>query len=148
MLRKTVRYFLLLCLLFGPGSELLASHILGGGFRFESLNSCTTRVHLELYYDCTSPIANFPTIPPIGSNQISVLSDSFCLPPIMISAWTGQSVTETTPICPGQPTNCTDPNSLTTGYFVVTYSADYDLCAQPCNANNYTFVYESCCRSS
>ncbi|MEL6654630.1 MAG: hypothetical protein AAFQ87_27895, partial [Bacteroidota bacterium] len=64
----------------------------------------------------------------------------------MLTAWTAQNIAETTPVCPGQSTNCTNPNSLFSGYYVVTYTADFDLCSAPCNLNAYTFQFEGCCR--
>ncbi|MEL6844651.1 MAG: hypothetical protein AAFP02_15685, partial [Bacteroidota bacterium] len=86
MLRNILRYFLLLNLLLGSGAQLFGSHALGGNFRFESLDSCTTRVFVDVYYDC-SGLVSFPNVPGLG-NLFSIQSNSLCPAPLMLTAWT------------------------------------------------------------
>ncbi|MEM6343009.1 MAG: PKD domain-containing protein [Bacteroidota bacterium] len=150
MLLKPLRFYLwigLFCLLIPEAS---ASHLLGGNFRFESLNSCTTRVYLDLYFDCTSSLFNPPNFPAAPTpNQIQVSADTFCAPPVPLTAWTGFSMQDVTPVCPSVPNTCNDPNAAVYGTYIVTYMADYDVCFAACPANiYYTFQYENCCRNN
>lgn len=150
MLLKPLRFALLLGLFSLLFADLNATHLIGGDFRFESISTCTTRVYVDLFYDCGSPLftpPNFPTAP--SPNNVYVETDSFCQPPVPLSSWTGLSMQEVTPVCPGQATTCTDPNSNIYGIFMVTFVADYDVCIGTCSNNSfYTFHFDDCCRNT
>lgn len=115
-----------------------ATHIMGGNFNFECINSCTVRVHLRIYRDCT------------GSSSINATSTLFtptvtgCTSPTPVgAAWTAVTPVDVTPVCPGLTTNCA--NGSFRGVQEYYFWRDYNVCnAGPCPFN---VSWSLCCRN-
>ena len=115
-----------------------ATHIMGGNFNFECINSCTVRVHLRIYRDCT------------GSSSINATSTLFtptvngCTAPTPVgAAWTVVQPVDVTPVCPGLTTNCA--NGSFRGVQEYYFWRDYNICnAGPCAFN---VSWNLCCRN-
>jgi gliding motility-associated-like protein len=119
-------------------SFVKASHMMGVDLTYECLNSCTIRVHLRAYRDCTgsnfiSPTMNFTAQTP------------GCAQPTALGNWSAQVTQEVTPLCPGAATSCTVPGSLINGVEEFYWFRDYDICSVP-NCI-YTMQFTGCCRN-
>lgn len=127
---------LLVLLIVFSGSEMYATHIMGGNYNFECLNSCTIRVHLRIYRDCSGS----PTINPAAA--FAPLSPN-CTAPTPVAAWTVVPVVEVTPVCPGLITNCSTGSFR--GVEEYYFWRDYNVC----NAGGCQFdvSWSLCCRN-
>ena len=135
-IRRTLTLLVLLISLSTSG--LYATHIMGGNFNFICINSCTVRVELRIYRDCS------------GSSSITATSTAFaptvtgCTSPTPVTAaWVAEPVIEVTPVCPGLSTNCT--NGSFRGVQEYYFWREYNVCnAGPCPFN---VSWSLCCRN-
>jgi hypothetical protein len=154
----TVRISLLAWLLAISSLSLSASHIAGVDVRYECLSPCVYRFYQTVYYDCSGSLMtasghvpingfNFPidewgtygdlTITPQGAN---------CTPPTADSSyWHPMSYTDVTPVCPSQPTSCTDLNALIRGIAESVQYMDVNLCSSGCDT--FEVSWSECCRN-
>jgi PKD repeat protein len=125
---------LFLWMLHGP---IHASHIMGIEITHECLSSCTTRVHLKGYRDCTGVTTM--------TNVLSWVAPPGCTAPPAIGSASSQVIQEVTPICPSAVTSCTAPGSPLNGVEEYSWYRDWDICAgTPCT---YTLEWSDCCRN-
>ncbi len=115
-----------------------ASHNMGVDLTYECLNSCTIRVHLRAYRDCTG-ITLFLTQPTFTSQTPG------CGQPTPLGTWSAPAIQEVTPLCPGAATGCTVPGSVIHGTEEYYWFQDYDICSVP-NCI-YTISWSDCCRN-
>lgn len=140
---KRISLFLIGCialltsLMLMPG-QVKATHLMGVDMSYQCLNSCTIRVHLRAYRDCTG--SNF-----IGTNVNFVAQTPGCPLPQPIGGWSPQVTTEVTPICPGAPTGCTTPGAQIRGVEEFYWYRDYNICNSP-NCI-FTITWTECCRN-
>jgi uncharacterized repeat protein (TIGR01451 family) len=116
-----------------------ASHMAGAEISYECINSCTIRVHLRNYRDCsgsTAVVTNI-TFTPQAPGCSGV--------PTPIAGWSAQQSTELSPLCPNSATMCTTPGAPINGIEEYYWSRDYDICAVP--GCIFTLGWSTCCRS-
>lgn len=115
-----------------------ASHQMGVDLTYECINSCTIRVHLRAYRDCTGSNSI--------SNAISFTSQTpGCGQPTAVTPWSAQATQEVTPLCPGASTRCTTPGAAINGVQEFYWFRDYDICSVP-NCI-FTISWSGCCRN-
>ncbi|MFN8393053.1 MAG: T9SS type A sorting domain-containing protein [Bacteroidia bacterium] len=112
----------------------------GAHIEYECVNPCTTRVFLRMYSDCTISCYWGP-----GWVRWKPSSQLLCpTQPTVLGGFSPQVVTEYSPVCPGQPTNCNAPGAPSIGLDEYVWYREYDICsASPCN---YQLVWQQCCR--
>lgn len=112
--------------------------MMGVDLTYECLNSCTIRVYLRAYRDCTGASGITNTI------NFNAQSPG-CGQPQALGGWSQQVTTEVTPICPGAPTGCTSPGATINGVQEYYWFRDYNICNVP-NCI-FTISWGSCCRN-
>lgn len=133
--------FLLFTLLmvFSSAQEAQASHLMGVDITYTCLNSCTIRVELRAYRDCTGSSV-------ISPNPFQFTPQTFgCGQPIALGGWSPQQTTEVTPLCSSAQTQCTNPLAQINGVQEYYWFRDYDICTQP-NCI-FTMSWTTCCRN-
>lgn len=137
---RIIALIILIPLIFFPVISA-ATHLVGIDLRMVCQNSCTTRMEIRAYRDCTgSPIiANNLTFAPLISGcQMNPLTN-----------WSVQQIMEVTPLCPTTTTRCTDPNAVLNGIEEYSSYRDYDVC-NPTNPAfcSWEYGWDECCRNS
>lgn len=148
---------ILLLLLSAQG--LRATHVMGTDITYECTGSCTYRVYLKVYYDCTGGAMGLNNIPVStgiapGASDPELVPEGGCPTPIPTNEFV-QSYQEVTPICPAllnpppgvaYPTGCENTsNPSINGVAEAIYIYDYDLCNFACDS--VTLIYDDCCRN-
>jgi PKD repeat protein len=124
--------------LFGMCADVAyASHLYGADITYSCVNSCTTRVYLRAYRNCTGLSVVW--------NNLTWRPAPGCVAPAAIGQWSPQVTTEITPICPTTATGCTVPGSPIGGIQEYYWFRDYNTCSVP--ACQYTLTYSDCCRN-
>ncbi|HHG85535.1 MAG TPA: T9SS type A sorting domain-containing protein [Bacteroidetes bacterium] len=128
-----------LYLLFTP-QNINASHMVGEDITWECINNCTTRVVLRTYRDCTgaTTITNSVNFTPTAPG---------CTAPNPLGAWSPQTTTEVTPICPSIQTLCTSPLATIRGVQEYYWYRDYNVCGLGTNCT-FDLFWGSCCRNA
>ncbi len=123
-------------------NEAHASHVMGVEMVTECLNTCTTRVKLRVYRDCSGSLYIVPTpfqfVPTVAN----------CGNPTPLANWSTQAVVEVTPICPSQTTLCTDTNATFIGVQEYFWYRDYDICSGITPNCEYDMTWTTCCRNA
>lgn len=140
-MKNRLPFFLVLgALMFWGIPRTQASHIVGVDLSYSCQDSCTIRLELRAYRDCSgsSAITNLVNFVPQTSG---------CGQPVALSAWSPQATMEVTPICPGMyPTTCDTISGPFMGIEEFYFFRDYDICGQP-NCI-YTLEWGTCCRNA
>ncbi|MEM7040801.1 MAG: hypothetical protein AAF570_27815, partial [Bacteroidota bacterium] len=98
-------------------------------------------MHFRGYRNCASTV---PFVSPIGT--VNWVADSGCVAPVQTLGWANLSITEVTPICPNDSTQCTSPNAAISGVQEFYWISEYDFCQANCST--YTLEFASCCRNN
>jgi hypothetical protein len=115
-----------------------ASHEMGAEMEFVCQSSCTVRLILRTYRDCTG--ASF-----IGNNVNWAGQVPGCTAPSISLPWVTQPIVEVTPICSTVPTQCTTPGASINGVQKFEWYQDYNICSG--SACVYDVVWSDCCRN-
>lgn len=120
-------------------SGLKASHNMGVDLTYQCLNSCTIRVELRAYRDCTG-------ITPIPTSSFQFVPQTpGCALPVAVGSWSALDSTEVTPVCPGTPTGCNSASTTINGVQEYYWYRDYDICAA--GGCVFTLEWDDCCRN-
>lgn len=138
---KSFCFTLLALFLLLTAGSVDASHIFGAHHNYECINNCTLEVKLSLYRDCTGTASLGNTNPVFSSSQPGCTNMPVPIIPSMI-----QSLVEMTPVCPGTPTNCSNPSATINGFTLHTYSTQIDICSASPNCL-FDLTYSTCCRN-
>lgn len=135
---------------------------MGTDITYECTGSCTYRVYLKVYYDCTGgawssqvPVsANQGPNAPTPPGSLDLVPEGGCASPVPTNTFT-QSYQEVTPICPAllnpppgvpYPTGCENTtNPSINGVAEAIYVYDYDLCSFACDS--VTLEFSNCARN-
>lgn len=134
---KLFRLFFIL-ILATQAQPLRATHLVGVDYRIQCLNSCTVRVHMKAYRDCSGSSSIIP------SATWTLASGACGGGPVMLGPWSTQIVAEISPVCPGLVTQCS--GGVLYGLQEYGSYADYEVCSV--SSCTYQLSYSSCCRSS
>lgn len=116
----------------------LASHNLGTSMSMECIGTCTVRVHIDVFRDCSAGTGGFPPAPTVNSLHPS------CLGLNLLSSSNSVPV-EITPVCPSVSTFCSGGTAIN-GIEYIRYSRDYSYCSDPATCS-YQFSFAECCRT-
>lgn len=130
---------LLLILLSFPVQNLFGSHNLGNSMYMECIGTCTVRVHLETYRDCSGSI-----ILPSNVNWATPLDPSCSVMPVLADV--NLPSIEITAVCASFATLCSSPMSTFNGAEYLHQYRDYTYCSQPATCS-YRFSFTNCCRN-
>jgi len=137
---KRLPYFIILLLgtLFLIPTQSRASHNQGVDLTYECLDSCTIRLNLRAYRDCSgiTPISNNVTFDPVTPG---------CGQPTAVSAWSPQFTQEVTPLCATAQTQCTNSSAQINGVQEYFWFRDYNICSVP--GCIFTLEWSDCCRN-
>lgn len=111
---------------------------MGIDMTYECLDSCTIRLYLSAYRDCSGS-----TI--ITNNVTFTPQTTGCGQPTPIGGWSPQFTTEVTPLCASAQTQCTNSSAQINGVQEFFWFRDYNICSQP-NCI-FTLSWGTCCRN-
>jgi gliding motility-associated-like protein len=120
-----------------------ASHFMGMDISYECIGSCTIRVYLRIYRDCSGSDS-------VDPDDFEIDTPPGCIAPTPIGGWSTEVITEVTPVCPGAITCCAFgpfacPPGVPRGSEEYYFQRDYNFCSANCS--NYTLSWAGCCRN-
>ena len=137
-IRHFLSFLALVFVLAAPQGKVFASHNMGIDLTYLCIDSCTIRIALRAYRDCSG----ITTIP----NAINFTGQGVgCTLPLPVTNWSAQVTTEVTPVCPGWPTQCNTPGAQINGVQEYYWQRDYNICVANCDV--YNVSWGDCCRN-
>lgn len=136
---KKLTLFLVMLLFVGVATqEAMASHLQGVDLTYECLDSCTIRVNVRIYRDCSGITPGTPNIQFIPQTV-------GCGQPTAVTNWSPAFIEEVTPLCATAQTQCTNSSAAINGVQEYYWFRDFNICSVPNCV--YTIYWGSCCRN-
>ncbi|WNJ16592.1 PKD domain-containing protein [Pontibacter sp. G13] len=154
----TKRLWFLTAILFSA-LPVSATHFMGIDVTYECIGTCTYRVYVNRYLDCSGS-ATSSYVQPIDPNNPYPAPGTFdfdfigtptpsapvCNQPTAVGNWVFVNFQEVTPVCPTATTECQTPNGQLPGVAEISYYRDYDFCSVNCDV--YAIETSNCCRNN
>jgi gliding motility-associated-like protein len=122
-----------------------ATHFMGVDITYQCIGSCSIRVELRIYRDCSGSSSVLPT-------AFTIATPIGCAAPVALTPWSAAVIEEVTPICPSIVTCCdypalACPAGIPRGVQEYFFTRDYSFCSTPPCPVGYTLSWSGCCRN-